>query len=83
MRRRTVRELDLCEVSLIDRRKLPAYAATSVFTREAEGGPVEYRVMELQDVEARVADDAEPQPAQEPDLAYYRESVERLAAVRH
>lgn len=80
MRRRTVLELDLCEVSLIDRRKLPAYAATSVFTRDAEEGPVEYRVMELQDVEARVANDAEPQ---EPDLAYYRAAVERLSAVRH
>ncbi len=53
MRHRIVEDMDLFEVSLIDSRKIPAYAATSVYTRDAEGedDAVEYRTMEMQDVD--------------------------------
>lgn len=52
MRRRYVEDMDLREVSILDMRKLPAYAATSVLTRDVEGSgaPVEYRTMDVQDV---------------------------------
>lgn len=54
MRHRIVEDMHLYEVSIIDQRKLPAYAATSVFTRDTDGDDaeqVEYRTMDLQDVE--------------------------------
>ena len=65
IRHRVVEDMNLYEVSIIDQRKLPAYAATSVFTRDAGGDDdlqVEYRTMELQDVETSEerADDAQP-----------------------
>lgn len=57
---RTVRALELLEVSIIDSRKLPAYPATSVEVRD--GGEIELRAMEAEDVETQ--DDGEEQ--QEP-----------------
>lgn len=53
MRRRYVEDMDLREVSILDMRKLPAYSATSVLTRDVEGSdaPVEYRTMDVQDVD--------------------------------
>ncbi|WP_418831565.1 HK97 family phage prohead protease [Paraeggerthella sp.] len=53
MRRRYVEDMDLREVSILDMRKLPAYAATSVLTRDVEGSdaPVEYRTMDVQNVD--------------------------------
>ncbi len=77
IRHRTVRELDLFEVSIIDQRKLPAYAATSVFTRDADDGPTDFRAMDFADVEtieevARAAD--------EPDLSEYERVLNDLEA---
>lgn len=37
MRHRTVEDMRLFEVSVIDQRKMPAYAATSVLTRDMDG----------------------------------------------
>ena len=53
MRHRYIEDMDLREVSILDMRKLPAYAATSVLTRDVEGSdiPVEYRTMDVQDVD--------------------------------
>lgn len=52
MRHRTIEDMELFEVSLIDMRKLPAYAATSVYTRTADDGKeIEYRTMDMQEVE--------------------------------
>lgn len=53
MRHRYVEDMDLREVSILDMRKLPAYAATSVFTRDVDGSdaPVEYRTMDVQNVD--------------------------------
>lgn len=46
---RTLEEIELHEVSIIDNNMLPAYSATSVFTRAAD--EVEIRVMDMQEVE--------------------------------
>ena len=76
MRHRTVEDMRLFEVSVIDQRKMPAYAATSVLTRDMDGDepPVEYRVMDMQDVEVEERDSG-PEP---PDLDGYRERIRAL-----
>lgn len=56
MRHRVVEDMELVEVSVIDQRKAPAYAATSVFTRDS--GDVETRTMEFQEVSSEDAREA-------------------------
>lgn len=56
MRHRTIDEVDLYEVSLIDDRMRPAYQATSVFTRD-DSQELEIRSMDGQEVD--VVDRAE------------------------
>lgn len=78
MRHRTVTELELYEVSIIDQRKLPAYAATSVFTRDTSNGPTDFRAMEFSDVET-VEDDGGPgDVAQADGLEEYRKVLKEL-----
>lgn len=43
LRHRTLKEIVLREVSLLDDSKVPAYPATSVYTRDADGGEIEVR----------------------------------------
>lgn len=74
IRHRTVRELDLFEVSIIDQRKMPAYAATSVFTRDADDGPTDFRSMEFTDVET-VDEEHRTTP---PDLSEYERILNEL-----
>lgn len=58
MRHRTVEEMELTEVSIIDRRMRPAYIATSVFTRdESTDVEIEYRAMDFDDVETAAAEE--------------------------
>lgn len=77
MRHRTLRDIDLREISLLDDTRTPAYIATSVMTRD-DGEEVEVR--EMPDaVEVRYA--AEPAPEPEPaDLSAYTQVVEELSA---
>lgn len=77
MRHRTLRDIDLREISLLDDTRTPAYIATSVMTRD-DGEEVEVR--EMPDaVEVRYA--AEPAPESEPaDLSAYTQVVEELSA---
>lgn len=51
MRLRTLEDIDLREVSIIDSRMTPAYAATSVYTRSSDGEEVEFRAMDGETVE--------------------------------
>lgn len=76
MRHRTLRDIDLREISLLDDTRTPAYIATSVMTRD-DGEEVEVR--EMPDaVEVRYA--AEPAPEPEPaDLSAYTQVVEELS----
>lgn len=77
MRHRTLRDIDLREISLLDDTRTPAYIATSVMTRD-DGEEVEVR--EMPDaVEVRYAAEHAPEP--EPaDLSAYTQVVEELSA---
>ncbi len=75
---RTVRELELFEVSIIDQRKMPAYAATSVFTRDVEDGPTNFRAMEFPDIETVENAEQDTRSSDEPDLSGYQEIIQRL-----
>lgn len=59
---RTLDEIELHEVSIIDTNMMPAYSATSVFTRAND--EVETRTMDMQDVE--VSEEKPPQIDYEP-----------------
>ena len=77
MRHRIVEDMNLSEVSIIDMSKLPAYAATSVYTRDAgDDARIEIRTMELQDVETDEERAADP-PI---DYSYYRNAIRELGA---
>lgn len=75
MRRKTVRSLDLFEVSLLDDTRTPAYIATSVMTRD-EGVSIEYR--DMGDAPVLVDEREEPAP-EPPDLSAYRAVIEELS----
>ena len=55
--KRTVRDLDLLEVSIIDDRKSPAYLGTSIEVRDDKVTLIEYRT-DISDVDVRVIEDA-------------------------
>lgn len=55
--KRTVRDLDLLEVSIIDDRKSPAYLGTSIEVRDDKVTLIEYRT-DMSDVDVRVIEDA-------------------------
>lgn len=76
---RIVEDMELYEVSIIDKRKMPAYAATSVFTRDAsdESPEIEYRTMELQEVDVSETEQRTEQPI---DYSYYEKAIESLKA---
>ena len=49
MRERSVRDIDLFEVSIIDDKKIPAYIGTSIELRDGEATVIEYRSEEFED----------------------------------
>lgn len=51
---RTIRDLDLLEVSIIDDKKYPAYLGTSIEMRDEKVNLIEYRTEEFSDVEIKV-----------------------------
>ena len=51
---RTIRDLDLLEVSIIDDKKYPAYLGTSIEMRDEKVNLIEYRTEEFSDVEVKV-----------------------------
>lgn len=71
--KRTVRDLDLLEVSIIDDRKSPAYLGTSIEVRDDKVTLIEYRT-NISDVDVRVIEDAKK--------IDYSEYENRLAKVK-
>lgn len=71
--KRTVRDLDLLEVSIIDDRKSPAYLGTSIEVRDDKVTLIEYRT-DMRDVDVRVIEDAKK--------IDYSEYENRLAKVK-
>ena len=71
--KRTVRDLDLLEVSIIDDRKSPAYLGTSIEVRDDKVTLIEYRT-DMSDVDVRVIEDAKK--------IDYSEYENRLAKVK-
>lgn len=71
--KRTVRDLDLLEVSIIDDRKSPAYLGTSIEVRDDKVTLIEYRT-DMSDVDVRVIEDAKK--------IDYSEYESRLAKVK-
>ena len=51
---RTIRDLDLLEVSIIDDKKYPAYLGTSIEMRDEKVNLIEYRTEEFSDIEVKV-----------------------------
>ena len=80
MRLRTLEDIDLREVSIIDDRMTPAYAATSVYTRSAEGEEVEFRAMEGETVAVEVAE--EPNDGEQRGEIDYQPYLDRIKALR-
>lgn len=71
--KRTVRDLDLLEVSIIDDRKSPAYLGTSIEVRDDKVTLIEYRT-DMSDVDVIVIEDAKK--------IDYSEYENRLAKVK-
>ena len=77
---RTLEEIDLREVSLIDDRMTPAYVATSVYTRSEGGEDVEFRAMEGETVTVAVAE--EPDDGEERGEIDYQPYFDRIKALK-
>ncbi len=77
---RTLEEIDLVEVSLIDDKMLPAYAATSVHTRSADGEEVETRAMDGETVTVDVVE--EPNNGEKRGEIDYQPYFDRIKALR-
>jgi len=77
---RTVRDLDLLEVSIIDDRKYPAYIGTSIEMREDKVRIAEYRNAEFSEIEIR--EEPEQQPTEEVEKIDYSDYEERLKKVK-
>lgn len=74
LRRKTVRDMELLEISLLDDTRTPAYIATSVMTRDAGDG---MQVREMPD--AVVVADGERASAAPPDMSAYEAVIEELS----
>ena len=70
LKRRFVEDMDLKEVSIIDNRKVPCYASTSIEMR-AEGN----EVLEVRTLETRVVSN---KPEEKIDYSKYEETIRRL-----
>lgn len=73
---RTVRDLDLLEVSIIDDRKYPAYIGTSIEMRDDKVRIAEYRNEEFSQIDIR--EEPEQLPEKEVEKIDYSEYEERL-----
>lgn len=80
MRLRTLEDIDLREVSIIDDRMTPAYAATSVYTRSVDGEEVEFRAMEGETVTVTEAE--EPNDGEQRGEIDYQPYLDRIKALR-
>ncbi len=88
MQHRTIEEMELSEVSIIDKRMRPCYKATSVFTRADDGDgaeQLEYRAMDFDSVETideseRAEEEGEAPEA--PDLSKLIAKMEELNKLR-
>ena len=72
---RTVRDLDLLEVSIIDDRKYPAYIGTSIEMRDDKVRIAEYRNEEFSEVD--IKEEPEQLPEKEVEKIDYSEYEER------
>lgn len=70
LKRRFVEDMDLKEVSIIDNRKVPCYASTSIEMR-ADGN----EVLEVRTLETRVVSN---KPKEKIDYSKYEETIRRL-----
>ena len=77
---RTVRDLDLLEVSIIDDKKYPAYIGTSIEMRDDKVRIAEYRNAEFSKIE--IKDEPEQQPEKEVEKINYSEYEERFKKVK-
>ena len=77
---RTVRDLDLLEVSIIDDRKYPAYIGTSIEVRDDKVLIAEYRNAEFSNID--IKEEPEQQPEKEVEKIDYSEYEERLKKVK-
>lgn len=83
MQLRTLEEIELHEVSIIDKRMTPAYVATSVFTRSMEGDTeMEHRAMDYQDVETVDATETRSEPDPTPEPVNYQPYFDRIEALK-
>ena len=76
MAKRTVRDLDLLEVSIIDDKKYPAYIGTSIEMRDDEVKIAEYRNADFSKIEIR--DEPEQQPEKEVEKIDYQVHIGEL-----
>ena len=77
---REVRDLDLYEVSLIDRSKIPAYDGTLVAVRTADDSKA-LNVSDVTEASVRVTDTekkAEPAPTKEVDYTTYKQLIQEM-----
>lgn len=77
---RTVRDIDLLEVSIIDDRKYPAYIGTSIEVRDDKVNLIEYRNGEFSEIE--VKEEPEQQSKKVVEKIDYSEYEERLKKVK-
>ena len=77
---RTVRDIDLLEVSIIDDRKYPAYIGTSIEVRDDKVNLIEYRNGEFSEIE--VKEEPEQQSKKVVEKIDYSEYEERLQKVK-
>ena len=77
---RTVRDLDLLAVSIIDDRKYPAYIGTSIEVRDDKVLIAEYRNAEFSNID--IKEEPEQQPEKEVEKIDYSEYEERLKKVK-
>ena len=77
---RTLEEIDLREVSLIDDKMRPAYVATSVHTRSEGGEEVEFRAMEGETVTVAAAEDSDD--GEERGEIDYQPYLDRIKALK-
>ena len=77
---RTVRDIELLEVSIIDDRKNPAYIGTSIEMRDEASRLVEYRGSEFMNV--NLQDNSEPEQPKVVEKINYSEYEERIKKLK-
>lgn len=75
---RTVRDLDLFEVSIIDDRKTPAYIGTSIEMRDDDVKVVEYRTDESVETDIQVEPEEKEDNAKKIDYSEYEERLKKV-----